>query len=484
MKDLRRISWFAILLLVVLRVAIGWQLLYEGMWKYGTMSGPDPWTAEGYLKNAQGPFRDHFREMTGDPDDLNWLDYDKMSSKWYSWRDRFANHYQLSPEQKAVLDILIDADADADTAPSENPPFPPISVPLAALPESVNLKSFARVVEFDNGRLVALAPILPSEEAKLKKLVSYVPGEAKAEDGDAVDPKLASEMAFYKSVETLSTYSRRPIEAQLNQLSRESRRKDSELDADNLSAATSKLNSAVKRELPFRHRLAASLLGDPDNTGVIGRLNERGSFDYVMGTVTRQEEDEARHNVRFGKIEEYKKLLDEYEDTLTNASMQYQTDHASMLSRKVAMTRNELVGPIRSLEKELQTLALKILTPEQLSRGGLPPEDTPLYRADMMAMWGLLILGSLIIVGLFTRLSAFAAAFMVFSFYLVVPPWPGVPPAPGPEHSFIVNKNLIEVLALLAIAALPTGQWFGIDGFVSRLFFGSSDSDGKKAAEK
>jgi hypothetical protein len=30
-----------------------------------------------------------------------------------------------------------------------------------------------------------------------------------------------------------------------------------------------------------------------------------------------------------------------------------------------------------------------------------------------------------------------------------------------------VNKNLIEIIALLAIAALPTGYWFGIDSWVA-----------------
>jgi hypothetical protein len=62
------------------------------------------------------------------------------------------------------------------------------------------------------------------------------------------------------------------------------------------------------------------------------------------------------------------------------------------------------------------------------------------------------------------------AAGMVLSFYLAVPPWPGVPPAPGPEHSFIVDKNLIEVIALLSLACLPTGSWFGVDGIFRRIF--------------
>jgi hypothetical protein len=53
-------------------------------------------------------------------------------------------------------------------------------------------------------------------------------------------------------------------------------------------------------------------------------------------------------------------------------------------------------------------------------------------------------------------------------FYLPMPPWPGVPEAPGPEHSLFINKNMIEVVACLALATLPTGRWIGVDAFVRR----------------
>ena len=45
-------------LLVGLRMFIGWQFLYEGMWKLDTLDSPRPWTSAGYLKNAQGRKRD------------------------------------------------------------------------------------------------------------------------------------------------------------------------------------------------------------------------------------------------------------------------------------------------------------------------------------------------------------------------------------------------------------------------------------------
>ena len=491
MKDLRRISWLAILFLVVLRIAIGWQLLYEGMWKYSTLSGPNPWTAEGYLKNAQGPFRDHFREMTGDPDDLNWLDYEKMSAKWYDWRNRFQDHYELNSAQLAILNVLVDGDAHADTAAAEQPPFPPVVAPLAKLPESVNLDKYTDVVVFEKGLLKALAPVTPREESEINGMVDVVEVEVVV-DGkktrkyhtslsteENVVEADASEAAFYKAFNTIVRYSRQLVGGQLNELSRASRKEDSGIDSKNFAAAASKVSSTLREGLPYRHQLAASLLGNPENTGVIyERVDGKGPVNYLMGTIRRPEQNESRNSIVYGKIHEYKELLKEYETALTQASIDYQYEHATMLGRKLAILRSDLVGPIRAMEAELKENALKLLTPEQRTKGGLPPADTPLFRADMMAMWGLLILGPLLIIGLFTRLSAFLAALMVFSFYLVLPPWPGVPPAPGPEHSLIVNKNLIEVLALLAIAAIPSGKWFGVDAFVSKLLFGkSSKSD-------
>ena len=74
LSDLRRLSILACMFLVLLRISIGWQLLYEGLWKVNSTSTATPWSAEGYLKNTRGPFRDYFRSLSGDPDELNWLD--------------------------------------------------------------------------------------------------------------------------------------------------------------------------------------------------------------------------------------------------------------------------------------------------------------------------------------------------------------------------------------------------------------------------
>jgi uncharacterized membrane protein YphA (DoxX/SURF4 family) len=85
-------------------------------------------------------------------------------------------------------------------------------------------------------------------------------------------------------------------------------------------------------------------------------------------------------------------------------------------------------------------------------------------------MYGLAIVGILLIAGLFTRLAALGGAGLLMMFYLAIPPWPGTPPEVGIEHNYIVNKVLIEAIACLAFVFLPSGRWFGIDAIGAALF--------------
>ncbi|MCA8998405.1 MAG: DoxX family membrane protein, partial [Planctomycetaceae bacterium] len=289
-------------------------------------------------------------------------------------------------------------------------------------------------------QLSVAEPITPGDEAKLLSLVDVTRLEngqyAKRTDSEA-EPD-AADLEFYKTIEKLARQS---------------------------------------RELSYRHKLAGLLKGNPEFVGVTAEIRDQGGFDAVMGTKVASDDDENRSVLTYGKIQEYKDLLADYERSLQQAQVDYQYDHATMLGRKVAIMRNELVSPVKELDASLKDAAQKMLTTEQLRRGSLPPENTPLYQADMRVMWGLLILGTLLIIGLFTRVAALLGALMVFSFYLVIPPLPGVPPGPGPEHSLIINKNSIEVVALLAIAALPTGSWFGIDGLFYSLIAGKKKKE-------
>ena len=112
MSDKKRMTLIACGLLVVLRIAIGWQFLYEGLWKIRTQSGPRPWTSVGYLRNSQGPFRGFFRGLTGDADEGNWLDVEWVATRWDDWKQRFVVRHQLDKRQQDRLDRLLNGPGD------------------------------------------------------------------------------------------------------------------------------------------------------------------------------------------------------------------------------------------------------------------------------------------------------------------------------------------------------------------------------------
>ena len=95
--------------------------------------------------------------------------------------------------------------------------------------------------------------------------------------------------------------------------------------------------------------------------------------------------------------------------------------------------------------------------------------DGVLHVVDFMNTWGLIAIGLGLILGLFTRLAAFAGATLVFLYYLNSPPLLGLEYSlPVEGNCLIFNKTLIEAIALIILAAFPTGSVFGLDMFMSR----------------
>ena len=85
--------------------------------------------------------------------------------------------------------------------------------------------------------------------------------------------------------------------------------------------------------------------------------------------------------------------------------------------------------------------------------------------ADFSTVWGLMVLGILLMVGLFTRLSALGGIALLMLFYLAAPPLASegftVMSSEGAE--LYVNKTLLEALALLLVMSFPTGRMVGLD---------------------
>lgn len=94
-----------------------------------------------------------------------------------------------------------------------------------------------------------------------------------------------------------------------------------------------------------------------------------------------------------------------------------------------------------------------------------------LDNANLITMYGLTIVGVLLMLGLFTRLAAAGGIFFILLFYLCNPPFIGYFYAIPTEGTYlIVNKNLVELCALVVILLTGTGRFAGLDGILHGLF--------------
>ncbi|MGQ0637502.1 MAG: DoxX family protein [Planctomycetaceae bacterium] len=440
-RSVRKISLVACLLLVTLRVAIGWQFLYEGLWKLGTQKTAKPWSAEGYLLNSRGPFRDSFRTLVSDPDGLARLDYDEVVDAWTNFRDRFVAHYsspadekiRLTAAQQSTLDDLL------RDGPGE------FRQPLAELPAGVDLNRF--------------------------KPLKYKPPENWYLRYNAQAKRLETNLHLTPDERDALLRLGRPEPA-------DTALPEVENSAKQAAATDGKYEEAIRKlydrsgKLSLKERLQVLLREDPDRVGLI-QEKHAGTIDHE----------------RAGKKQVYLHLLSRYEQDLKQATaarsfLEFEHAHLDRQWREIQEKKAELLGPVDALGAELRSAAYKLLTPEQVALGPVP-EATDLVRSvrlwkvgeiNVFTMWSLIVVGGLLMAGLFSRLSALVAAGLLLLFYLPLPPWPGVPEPAGPEHSLIVNKNLIECIACLALASLPTGRWIGLDALVRRfIFFRKSD---------
>ncbi len=106
-------GFFGAAFLVLLRIAIGWHLMYEGLQKilstpegkhylgryFEPTKGPS-FSSEGYQRNATGPFARQFRSLIPDVDSRDALNIDRLKDSWLAEQRRVANYYAFDTEQQ------------------------------------------------------------------------------------------------------------------------------------------------------------------------------------------------------------------------------------------------------------------------------------------------------------------------------------------------------------------------------------------------
>jgi uncharacterized membrane protein YphA (DoxX/SURF4 family) len=97
------------LFIILLRVAIGWHFLYEGVEKVNsTRYGKDPFSAEIYLRNANGPLGPYFRGMLPDPTSADLRNLERVKDAWKADEARIVAHYGFDDAQKGKAKAILD----------------------------------------------------------------------------------------------------------------------------------------------------------------------------------------------------------------------------------------------------------------------------------------------------------------------------------------------------------------------------------------
>lgn len=87
--------------------------------------------------------------------------------------------------------------------------------------------------------------------------------------------------------------------------------------------------------------------------------------------------------------------------------------------------------------------------------------------SDFINIWGLVIIGLLLILGLFEKLGYIGAVALLILYYIAHPPLLNVEYIFPTEGSYLwVNKNLIMLFTIVVLYLFPTAKIIGIDRLI------------------
>lgn len=88
--------------------------------------------------------------------------------------------------------------------------------------------------------------------------------------------------------------------------------------------------------------------------------------------------------------------------------------------------------------------------------------DAMIGIVDFLNIACLVVVGLALTLGMFERLGAIIGIGLLIMYYFAHPAFPGLDQAGTEGSYFLVNKNLIEAVALYLLFLIPTGYYFGI----------------------
>ena len=125
---------------------------------------------------------------------------------------------------------------------------------------------------------------------------------------------------------------------------------------------------------------------------------------------------------------------------------------------------------------------IKLFSPSWTAKGYLAGSSGPLKgffqwlagdamigAIDFLNVAALIFVGLALTLGFWTKLFSYVGIGLLVLYYLAYPPLPGWEVTGPAEGSyFIINKNLVEAIALAVLIQFPTAHYFGLEGFFKK----------------
>lgn len=394
--------------LLALRLAIGWQFLFEGLNKiHSHYVGPSetnkPFTSEPYFKEAPGPLAPYMRAMNGDA-------------------------------TKAITEGLT---VKPNVSATEFARLPEAEQ-AAHCPESIAKKLDAMLAAATSAQREAAEAALAQLAANHDKAIQAIAATEKKETETAKDD--AGKTAAKQKAESARTAAEQ---------TRDKAKAEEERRRDGPDAFATAAIQAAKAEyarwaygVDRRDIKLVRISGEPAFTGP-----QRLQFLALL----RKAKDDAEERHRLGLGNGYG--IDVKKTQAARAEYwSAEADLAKEIDTFVGELRTRLNGG-KALEAPVEVTPLQ--RNDQLTRWFLA-------IVGACILFGLFTRISCVL----------AAGFLLLTYLTHPPfPWFTLPPGTEGNPLFI-NKNAIEFLALLALACMPTGKWLGLDAMIAYLFRG------------
>ncbi len=426
-----------IFFLLALRLAIGWHFLFEGLHKIhshevGLTETNRPFSSEIYFKVAPGPLGAQMRKQFDDPS----IVIESIVKPAESF----------TAEAFAKLSLIEQAKACPAPVAAELDPL------LSATEEAIKTEAEADLKAADAAEAKA---IKAADEAEAKALK-----DADGSNTDAAQrpmlppvPLLAPTAPDLSSSKTEAEAARNKAKADADDARRKAK-------AD---AETSR-KDARKRAESFKDLAARDLTAAKAKYArwVYGAEGRNTKVKFISGDAALTAPQRLAHLEWLRQ--EAKSAEDRQSTGLGNG---YGID-----SKKAAEIRTDLIAAESDLARDASAFVTELKKDLTGGTAAVEPARTSLgQRLDIVTMWFLVVVGGFLLAGLFTRVACVLGAGFLVMTYLAHPPFPWYPSPPNTEgNPVFINKNVIECLALLALASMPTGRWMGLDALIRRMF--------------